>query len=356
MAVRDARRPAPAPKADPDPAGVAMALQARITDFLWDCGVAVGLGGWSTASVDTAVDPEALLLLSATFARRNPRLHDEALDWAATNSRWLSKTRLRRMLRLLHEDAGAAPRPAGAARPALTADQRHDLLTALGRLGTETPALLVEGVPEVTDGTGDAVPVRTGRSREPDPTLAASLAFRLRAAFGVCARADVVASLASGQEYSAAEIAARSMQGRRNIESVLTELAYSGLVKRRPVGRALTVWRLGPPGAALVVPAPTAYPPWHALLRVLPRLDAALETARATPDMATVALFEAAELLLETDRDSHLPRLPARRDVVVLLRWFEAATATILPLAPATRQGATETSISLETPGVVEPV
>jgi hypothetical protein len=49
----------------------------------------------------SSIDPEALLALTAGLAERDPRLRDESLDWCVKHHGYLSRSRLRNVLRRL---------------------------------------------------------------------------------------------------------------------------------------------------------------------------------------------------------------------------------------------------------------
>ena len=76
-------------------------FQDRLLDLLWRQWTALGVGGQGRSWARTPLDPEALVLLSCTVARRDPRLFDAMLDWLLSNGRYLNVHRLQRMLATL---------------------------------------------------------------------------------------------------------------------------------------------------------------------------------------------------------------------------------------------------------------
>ena len=57
------------------------------------------------------IDPEALLLLTCTMGRHEPRLFDEVLDWLRENGRFINVMRLKRILRTENFAGEGWPRP-----------------------------------------------------------------------------------------------------------------------------------------------------------------------------------------------------------------------------------------------------
>ena len=71
-----------------------------LLDFLWRQWSALGVAGQVRANDDWVVDLEALLLLTCTVGRHDPRLFDEMLDWLQTNGWLINVMRLKRILRV----------------------------------------------------------------------------------------------------------------------------------------------------------------------------------------------------------------------------------------------------------------
>ena len=74
-------------------------LLKRVTHFLWRQWGQLGMASSSVEPRDGwLIDPEALLLLSATYARHDPRLFDEIMDWLSINSGFVNVSRLKSAL------------------------------------------------------------------------------------------------------------------------------------------------------------------------------------------------------------------------------------------------------------------
>jgi len=70
-------------------------FQERLLGLLWRQWGALGILGHGKDWVRTPLDPEALILVSCTVARRDPRLFDAMLDWLRVNGRYVNVHRLR---------------------------------------------------------------------------------------------------------------------------------------------------------------------------------------------------------------------------------------------------------------------
>ena len=66
-----------------------------LLQFLWRQWSALGIAGYSESKDPWVIDPEALLLFSATLTRYEQRLFDEILDWVDMNDRFINVQRLR---------------------------------------------------------------------------------------------------------------------------------------------------------------------------------------------------------------------------------------------------------------------
>jgi hypothetical protein len=72
-------------------------LQARVLEFLWRQWSALGVAGSVAGHDFWIIDPEALLLVTTTFGRHDPRLFNEVLDWLNTNSQFVNLQRLQNL-------------------------------------------------------------------------------------------------------------------------------------------------------------------------------------------------------------------------------------------------------------------
>ncbi len=157
---------------------------------------------------DTLVDLEALVAATALFGRDEPRVYEGALDWCARNGAAVNGARLK---------------------------------AVAGEIGGD-PSALVDFAALVAGAGGPRWPVAAGRTlphtsrgkvREPDLRAPALLAWRLRSAFGVAARADILVVLATTphQAYPLADLARLTRSTKRNVTLAVRSLAMAGLVE-----------------------------------------------------------------------------------------------------------------------------
>lgn len=215
-------------------------LRDSLLAFLWRQWSALGVSGHAPTADAWLIDPEALLLFSTTVARQDARLFDEILDWLNLNADALN---LQRLARLQHDHRVGDDRILAAIASQLTHAKAHPKWRVVAKRA-QPPASddpvrpLFPHLPVV--GRGDETwlvwgwqrpPVELrGLSQAPRPDQPATFLFKLRALFGLQARAEVIAWLLSHESGHPAEIARATGYFRGSIQSVLNELAASGHV------------------------------------------------------------------------------------------------------------------------------
>ena len=265
--------------------------------------------GWSALGASlgdppdpTLVDPEALLAMTAHHGDAEPRLHELALDWCAARGSLINSARLRTVAT---EIAGDAAEVGGPRWPFLV------------------------GLPAARQSRG--------KTRIGSIDMPGGLWIRLRALFGVAARADILALLASNQSaaLSLAELAARTRTTKRNVAIAVESLALGGAVEVDLVGNAKRV-RLSPdPDLRAWLGAPPADVDWatrFAIVEALLRFDAA---AIASPLARAVEARVLVERLLPLCRRTAwpLPDLRARGEAFLGAYdlWRAEVTAALSP-------------------------
>ena len=71
----------------------------RLLTILWRQWTALGVAGSQEGWTATVIDPEALLLITCSIARSDPRLFDAVLEWLRLNGQYINVQRIKRMLR-----------------------------------------------------------------------------------------------------------------------------------------------------------------------------------------------------------------------------------------------------------------
>lgn len=218
----------------------------------WGAWAELGVSGWTSTHADWAIDPEPLILFTAWLGDADPRLRDEATDWCVQNWRHVSKARLKNLLR----------------------EQPDDVAEAFGEfaatVGTHTGA----GWPRATHPRPYVPP---GRSTLPHLDRPSLVWLRLRAMFGVGARAEILRCfLAQGaRAISVAALAAATGYTKRNVAEECDTLERAGVLSVRAQGNRF-YYSLARRAElkAFVGEIPTILPDWTAILNITRELVA----------------------------------------------------------------------------------
>jgi hypothetical protein len=229
----------------------------------WGAWAELGVSGWGRTHRRWAMDPEPLLILTARLGDSDPRLRDETLDWAIHFNRYVSRVRLRNLLRRIDLPTDD--------------EDRFDhwgefAATVNARAGVQWP-----------HATAERAAYRvTGRSRLRSLDEASLVALRMKAMFGLSARTEIlrhlllqnhgrvsVAGLATATGYAkrvvAEECQALELAGVLSV-SVLANRFYYSLAKRSALGE-------------FVGATPPVCPDWTSLARLVLHLVAFERTA-----------------------------------------------------------------------------
>lgn len=189
----------------------ASSLQGALLDRAWIQWAALGVDA-TVGRDDAVVDPEALIALTAELGDADARLRDLSTDWCVTYGRYVNGSRLKQVAREL----GTPPHAIG------------EYVATVAAAGG--PAWPMATKPRPDYARRDKVRLDAADSK-------ARLRIRLRAAFGVNARADILAALlaTSPGGRSAADLARQTRFAKPSIASALDALLLAGLVLARPV-------------------------------------------------------------------------------------------------------------------------
>lgn len=203
------------------------------------------LGGQLDAPAQAeVVDLEALLVATARLAPGEPRIAEVALAWSVRHGSAINGARLRRV----------------AVELGVSAEVTAFVLAVRNAGGPPWP------MPQAGEDAGgaspwDAIDPRPGLVVVRDLAAPARLVWRLRAGFGVNARADILAVLlAAPTPLSIADLAARVRFGKRAVAGAVADMALAGLLDVERVGNANRVrlsdgapvraWQPGPAATA----------------------------------------------------------------------------------------------------------
>jgi hypothetical protein len=221
-------------------------FQDHVLGFLWRQWSALGVAGQSHRVDCWMLDPEALLLATTSLGR-DPRLFDEVLDWLNTNGQFINLQRLQNLGQRFGELTVLRAMAAHLARRSV-----HSKWKTL--LREKTPAadsrLLFSGVPVI--GSPDELFARHGWLRGPvklrqlsqpaDPHRPTNFLIKLRALFGMQARAEVMAYLLAVESGHPGEMAERLAYFPRTLQTTLNDLARSGHLQSRREGQEKRFW------------------------------------------------------------------------------------------------------------------
>lgn len=179
----------------------------------WGAWVELGVSGWTETHSDWAIDPEPLIVFTAFLGDEDARLRDEATDWCVSNWRYISKTRLRNLVR----------------------EQPPAASNAFGVFAATVGEHAGVAWPYASEPRRFAV---TERSTAPQLAKASMVWVRLRAMFGIGARAEILRYFLSGEpgRSSAAAISAATHYTKRNIAEECDTLVRAGVLRVQATG------------------------------------------------------------------------------------------------------------------------
>jgi hypothetical protein len=260
--------------------------QNLLETFLWRQWSALGAAGPTGGEDVWIIDPEALLLLTCTLGRWEPRLFDEVLDWLQENGRFLNVMRLKRLL-ATEKFAGERVLAAVAGVLARGAETMKWKLLA----GSAGPSTTAEAFFMVADGRSQPVPgeaephfARCGFQRGPlrlrgysqpfRPAQPTTLTLQLRALLGINVRCEIVLYLLTHEAAHPSQIARETGYFERSVQSTLVDMCHSGVVGLRFQGREKHYWLKPEPWTALLnrPPEPPKWVTWPPLFAALERI------------------------------------------------------------------------------------
>lgn len=269
-------------------------LREHVLETLWsqwhELGVAATV---PRRHQNDVIDPEALIVFTATHSDLDPRLRDESIDWVIRYGSLVSKARLKNVLTDWDALSNSLFREYAA--------------TVNAKAGLGWPA-----------GRARALAFRSrARSYLEDLSRPALLALRIRAVFGVGARAELMRVLVSRPQtaMTAAELSTETSYRKRNVLNELEPLKFAGIVRSfRAVNADRFSLAKADELAGLVGPVPQRATRWTYTLRALGLL---LELARPAARRSDLQNAVDALKLLEENREIFVaagmypPALPA---------------------------------------------
>lgn len=241
----------------------------------------LGVSGWTATHGDWAIDPEPLILFTAWLGDADPRLRDEATDWCVRNWRHVSRARLKNLLR----------------------EQPDSVQEAFGEFAATVGVHAGVSWPGATDPRRYTV---TGRSTLPSLARPSMAWIRLRAMFGVAARAEILRCFLSAADasMSVARLAVATGYTKRNVADECDTLARAGVLSVRTRGNRF-YYSLARRAdlKAFVGELPEVLPDWTTLLNVTRELVTLEERAEDLTQRTLPVHVRSTLRLIEDDLD-----------------------------------------------------
>ena len=247
--------------------------QNLVLNFLWRQWSALGVAGQASGEDAWIIDPEALLLLTCTMGRHEPRLFDEALDWLQENGRFINVMRLKRILRTEKFAGGRALAAVASCLSKGTEAMKWKLLaeSVTQPSGVEEFFIPPDGKLQPVLGEPEPHFFRYGFKRGPlrlrghslkfRPAQPTNLALQLRALFGINVRCEIVLYLLTHEAAHPSQIAREAYYFERAVQGTLVDMNQSGVVGLRIHGREKHYW-LKPEHWAALLNRPPVFPRW----------------------------------------------------------------------------------------------
>ena len=237
-------------------------LFESILDLLWKQWTALGIPGHGKVHVSEVIlDPEALLLFSAGFARYDQRLYDLILDWLTVHSAQINIQHLKALrARAEWQDAASLGYMCAVIAETDPARWRKAAGDCFCKAAGEPAALFRDrnNKPEPFIPEKDPLALRCGflRNVRRDsgkipgrlPENAAALLLKMRGLLGISARAETILILSGASACKVQEIADRSGFTWKSIQDVLEELISGGFVSSVDGGRGKRYFLTDPEG------------------------------------------------------------------------------------------------------------
>ncbi len=221
--------------------------------LLWRQWCTYGVFGSSEPARKLIIDPEALILLTCSIGRSDPRLFDEMVDWISINWELVNVSRINFMLKR-HRWIGSGAIAALSNWMMINMGKKTKWvsLTAVGKQETQAPLasffLDRSGGEMAKFGNPEPSFAEYGffrgelklRKQTLDfhPDIPSNLLLALRSFFGTNVRAEIVAYLLSNPGGTYPSLLAREISSyQKTVHQALVSMARSGLVESRDVGR-----------------------------------------------------------------------------------------------------------------------
>lgn len=228
--------------------------QELLLSFLWRQWSSLGVAGYGTGNDKWYIDPEALLIFTACMGRYEPRLFDEVLNWLNINGNFINIQRVKTILKK-EKFSGARVISAMAG---MMAEKKKS--AKWKRLAEELLPVNIQeslffhknGQPMEMFGEPEPVFRRYGFNRgkiefrqhtqQVRIVKNTGFLFKLRALFGANTRPEIILYLLTHESGHPRLIAREIYYAQKTVQDILVEMAYSGFIHVRPVGKEKHYW------------------------------------------------------------------------------------------------------------------
>lgn len=223
------------------------ALEKHLAQLGWSLWTEIGVSGVDRKHSHHAIDPEPLIIYTAALQDTDPRLRDESTDWCTRYYTFISKARLRNLMK----------------------SQDESTRKAFGKYAATVNA----HAPARWPGFQRSKPrvfTPSGKSSA-DFSRPSLLRLRMRALYGVGARAEILTSFLAEPSVSKSAIEFAAVgYAKRNIAQILSEFHMAGLLNAEPVSNRIH-YRLARRKSLerLADPLPKHFLDWSELLTFL---------------------------------------------------------------------------------------
>lgn len=302
-------------------------ILSHALDLAWSLWSELGVSSWIRRHQGRAIDLEPLIIHTSWLGKHDARLWGEAVDWCITNSSLVSSVRLKKFL----------------------GSSSERVKDTFGRFSATVKSYAHVQWP----GEGEASPLQpSGKSSAAEIERSSLVQLRLRAMFGVSARAEILHWMLSEptKQWSIAELVDRSCYGKPNVAETIDLLQRAGLVSHEKRGNAGSFQLTAAPQlAALVGELPATYPRWQAIFAIVETLVEHRMRSR-TPDQSDLSEVAAtmAEIKDYVDAAAVMRRLPVESAKDLAPRFDRWAAETVASWAVPSASPGSEQVYSIQ--------
>lgn len=251
-------------------------IEQLALDTVWSLWVELGMSGWARRHQSWEVDVEPLILATSHIGQLDNRLMGESLDWCVSNVRLISATRLRNLLKAMDGTLG----------------QDFGSYSAAVQLHTHVR----------WPGEGDPLPIKlSGKSSAADLLRPALVQLRLRALFGVAARAEILRVMIAepARSQSVADLSDATGYGKDNVAESLFLMARAGVVQADAEANRRRFKLVDPNQfAGFIGGLPSTRKDWTAVFKIMLRV---IDFAKSAPEETMSRAVEVTRLVRELE-------------------------------------------------------